>query len=41
MKHDIKKNGLSSKSTTSLSKRRFSTTTEQIPAPHGDDDNEQ
>jgi hypothetical protein len=41
MKHDIKKNGLSSKSTTSLSKRRFSTTAEQISAPHDDEDDEQ
>ncbi len=38
MKHDMKKNGSSGKSTTNLSKRRFSTTTDQIPAPHEDED---
>jgi hypothetical protein len=40
MKHDIKKNGSSSRSTTNLSKRRFSTITDQTPAPYDDEDDE-
>jgi hypothetical protein len=40
MKHDINKEGSSTKSSISLSKRRTSTTIEQLPAPHADENHE-